>query len=262
MKAEKERSEKSLAELRAERESELEALQEERDRETEVGSHQSFAGNYSLGTLESLKESMAKPDTVLVPRYPDMAQNRVAFQVLKKLQLNAIKLATFLKSSHILVFFHSFHCWPLSLSNKIVSVAQEVRSKQSLVNFFFLVLFFSPQVFQSQITALQDEMEEKGQEMDKLQLELKDKEVENRIAGKKGDQLVSVCLFVSCCFLFNLTIIVCLFAFPLNLFSCCCCCCCCCFWVSFYFVFLLLVLSFCLFVCLFCFVFSSCFLFV
>ncbi|XP_020602153.1 GRIP1-associated protein 1-like [Orbicella faveolata] len=80
LKAEKERSEKSLAELRAERESELEALQEERDRETEV--------------------------------------------------------------------------------------------------------------FQSQITALQDEMEEKGQEMDKLQQELKDKEVENRIAGKKGDQLV------------------------------------------------------------------------
>lgn len=140
MKAEKERSEKSLAELRAERESELEALQEERDRETEVGSHQSFAGNYSLGTLESLKESMAKPDTVLVPRYPDMTQNRVAFQVLKKLQLNAIKLATFLKS-HILVFFHSFHCWPLSLSNKIVSVAQEVRSKQSLVKFFFLFYF-------------------------------------------------------------------------------------------------------------------------
>ena len=38
-------------------------------------------------------------------------------------------------------------------------------------------------------------MEEKGQEMDKLQQELKDKEVENRIAGKKGDQLVRVCLF-------------------------------------------------------------------
>lgn len=253
MKAEKERSEKSLAELRAERESELEALQEERDKETEVGSHQSFAGNYSLGTLESLKESMAKPDTVLVPRYPDMAQNRVAFQVLKKLQLNAIKLATFLKSSHILVFFHSFHCWPLSLSNKIVSVAQEVRSKQSLVNFFFLVLFFSPQVFQSQITALQDEMEEKGQEMDKLQQELKDKEVENRIAGKKGDQLVSVCLFVSCCFSFNLTIIVCLFCFSLK-----------------FVLLLLLFLGFILF-CLFafgfvflfiCFVFCSCFLFV
>jgi len=59
-------------------------------------------------------------------------------------------------------------------------------------------------------------MEEKGQEMDKLQLELKDKEVENRIAGKKGDQLVSVCLFVSCCFLFSLTIIVCLFCFSLK----------------------------------------------
>ena len=46
--------------------------------------------------------------------------------------------------------------------------------------------------FQSQITALQDEIEEKGQEMEKLQQELKDKEVENRIAGKKGDQLVGV----------------------------------------------------------------------
>ncbi|KAJ7379420.1 regulation of modification of synaptic structure, partial [Desmophyllum pertusum] len=44
--------------------------------------------------------------------------------------------------------------------------------------------------FQSQITALQEEMEEKGQEMEKLQLDLKDKEVENKIAGKKGDQLV------------------------------------------------------------------------
>lgn len=49
------------------------------------------------------------------------------------------------------------------------------------------------QVFQSQITALQEEMEEKGQEMGKLQQKLKDKEVENRIAGKKGDQLVRVC---------------------------------------------------------------------
>jgi len=46
------------------------------------------------------------------------------------------------------------------------------------------------EVFQSQITALQDEMEEKGQEMDKMRQELKDKEVESRIAGKKGDQLV------------------------------------------------------------------------
>ena len=44
--------------------------------------------------------------------------------------------------------------------------------------------------FQSQITTLQEKMEEKGQEMEKLQQELKDKEVENRIAGKKGDQLV------------------------------------------------------------------------
>ena len=67
-----------------------------------------------------------------------------------------------------------------------MSVTLEVRSKQSLV------IFFSLQVFQSQITALQDEMDEKGQEMDKLQQELKDKEVENRIAGKKGDQLVSL----------------------------------------------------------------------
>lgn len=75
-------------------------------------------------------------------------------------------------------------------------VTQEVRFKQSLVNFFFFSLPL--QVFQSQITALQDEMEEKGQEMDKLQQELKDKEVENRIAGKKGDQLVRVCFFVSC----------------------------------------------------------------
>ena len=38
-------------------------------------------------------------------------------------------------------------------------------------------------------------MEEKGQEMEKLQLDLKDKEVENKIAGKKGDQLVSIGLF-------------------------------------------------------------------
>ena len=44
--------------------------------------------------------------------------------------------------------------------------------------------------FQSQITALQEEMEDKKQEMNKLHQELKDKEVENRIAGKKGDQLV------------------------------------------------------------------------
>lgn len=51
MSAEKERSEKSLAELQAERESELESLREERERETEVGSYHSFAGNYNLGTL-------------------------------------------------------------------------------------------------------------------------------------------------------------------------------------------------------------------
>lgn len=45
--------------------------------------------------------------------------------------------------------------------------------------------------FQSQITALKEEMAGKGQEIEKLHQELKDKEVENRIAGKKGDQLVS-----------------------------------------------------------------------
>lgn len=50
-------------------------------------------------------------------------------------------------------------------------------------------------------------MEEKGQEMDKLRQELKDKEVENRIAGKKGDQLVSICLFVCCAFAFVLVVI-------------------------------------------------------
>ena len=74
--------------------------------------------------------------------------------------------------------------------------------------------------------------------MDKLQQELKDKEVENRIAGKKGDQLVRVCLFAR-------------FAFPLNLF-----CNGCCLQVLFYFVFLLLVLSFFLSICVFflCFV--------
>lgn len=44
--------------------------------------------------------------------------------------------------------------------------------------------------FQSQITNLQEEIEDKGHEMEKLNLELKDKEVESRIAGKKGDQLV------------------------------------------------------------------------
>lgn len=44
-------------------------------------------------------------------------------------------------------------------------------------------------------------MEEKGQEMDKLRQELKDKEVESRIAGKKGDQLVRICLFD--CFAFR-----------------------------------------------------------
>lgn len=56
-------------------------------------------------------------------------------------------------------------------------------------------------MFQSQITALQDEMEEKGQEMDKMRQELKDKEVESRIAGKKGDQLVRIYLFD--CFAFR-----------------------------------------------------------
>lgn len=70
-----------------------------------------------------------------------------------------------------------------------------------------MLFSFFPQVFQSQITALQDEMEEKGQEMDKLRQELKDKEVENRIAGKKGDQLVSICLFVCCAFAFVLVVI-------------------------------------------------------
>ena len=39
-------------------------------------------------------------------------------------------------------------------------------------------------------------MEEKEQEMEKLRQELKDKEVENKIAGKKGDQLVRICLLV------------------------------------------------------------------
>ena len=68
MKAEKERSEKSLAELRAERESELESLQEERDREKEVGSYQSFEGNCSLGTLGSLKGTWQ--DLTSYP-YPD-----------------------------------------------------------------------------------------------------------------------------------------------------------------------------------------------
>ena len=48
------------------------------------------------------------------------------------------------------------------------------------------------QGFQCQITALQEEMEDKDQEMNKLRQELKDKEVENRIAGKKGDQLVRI----------------------------------------------------------------------
>lgn len=48
--------------------------------------------------------------------------------------------------------------------------------------------------FQSQITTLQDEIDGKNQEMSKLHQELKDKEVENRIAGKKGDQLVKTCL--------------------------------------------------------------------
>ena len=34
--------------------------------------------------------------------------------------------------------------------------------------------------------------------MEKLQLELKDKEVENKIAGKKGDQLVGISLLIFC----------------------------------------------------------------
>jgi len=47
LKEEKERSEKSLGELRAERENELQSLQEERVRETEVSIHQSFSANHS-----------------------------------------------------------------------------------------------------------------------------------------------------------------------------------------------------------------------
>ena len=46
-------------------------------------------------------------------------------------------------------------------------------------------------------------MEEKEQEMEKLRHELKDKEVENKIAGKKGDQLVRTSLFVQFLSLFQ-----------------------------------------------------------
>ncbi|KAM7437952.1 regulation of modification of synaptic structure [Porites harrisoni] len=58
-----------------------------------------------------------------------------------------------------------------------LEVLQEERQKET-------------EEFQSQITTLQDEIDGKSQEMSKLHQELKDKEVENRIAGKKGDQLV------------------------------------------------------------------------
>ena len=108
MKAEKERSEQSLAELRAERESELESLREERERETEVGSNQSFAGNFSVGILKSLKGGMTTHDTVLVSRFSDMTQRRIVFQMFTRLQLNTIMLAIVLKSSHIFVCFHPF----------------------------------------------------------------------------------------------------------------------------------------------------------
>lgn len=46
-------------------------------------------------------------------------------------------------------------------------------------------------------------MEEKEQEMEKLRHELKDKEVENKIASKKGDQLVRTSLFVQFLSLFQ-----------------------------------------------------------
>ena len=61
-----------------------------------------------------------------------------------------------------------------------LEVLQEERQKET-------------EEFQSQITTLQDEIDGKSQEMSKLYQELKDKEVENRIAGKKGDQLVKTC---------------------------------------------------------------------
>ena len=62
-----------------------------------------------------------------------------------------------------------------------LEVLQEERQKET-------------EEFQSQITTLQGEIDGKNQEMSKLHQELKDKEVENRIAGKKGDQLVKTCL--------------------------------------------------------------------
>lgn len=114
--------------------------------------------------------------------------------MLNKVHANILILASFefLKSSCIAVPLHPSQCWSISFSNELLSVTQEVRSK---LVFCLIFLLFFPQVFQSQITALQDEMEEKGQEMDKMRQELKDKEVESRIAGKKGDQLVRICVF-------------------------------------------------------------------
>lgn len=68
-----------------------------------------------------------------------------------------------------------------------------------IILFYFLIV----QGFQSQISGLQEEMEEKEQEMEKLRHELKDKEVENKIAGKKGDQLVRTSLLVQFLSLFR-----------------------------------------------------------
>lgn len=68
---------------------------------------------------------------------------------------------------------------------------------------YHFVLFLIVQGFQSQISGLQEEMEEKEQEMEKLRHELKDKEVENKIASKKGDQLVRTSLFVQFLSLFQ-----------------------------------------------------------
>ena len=55
---------------------------------------------------------------------------------------------------------------------------------------FSLILF--PQEFESRIAALENEKEVHFEEVQQLQQEVKDKEVESRIAGKKGDQLVSI----------------------------------------------------------------------
>ena len=79
---------------------------------------------------------MTTPGTVLVSRFPDMTQRRVAFQMSRKLKLDTM-LASFLKSCHILVRFYPFRCWSLSLSNETMSVTQEVWSKHSLVNMIF-----------------------------------------------------------------------------------------------------------------------------